>query len=104
MPACYPGELPHVDMLLDIPNLTGIQWTSGDGTYHVSDPAWFDLYRRIQDKGKNLVLLGAIGDWDMAGAERLVKSLDPKGLFLSCGCSGRERAEDMLEKILSWSE
>lgn len=99
-----PGELPHVDMLLDIPELTGIQWTSGDGNAHIADPVWFDLYRKIQDKKKNLVLLGAIGEWDMAGAERLIKSLDPTGLYLTCGCFTRERAEDMLEKIIRWSE
>ena len=99
-----PGELPHLDMLLDIPGLTGIQWVPGDGRPHTADPAWFDIFRRIQDKKKNLVLLGAISEDNIDRAERLIKSIDPTGVYISCHFSSRERAEDMLEKITRWSE
>ncbi len=98
------GELPHIDMLLDIPELTGIQWVSGSGQAPLTDEKWFDLYRKIQDKKKNIVLLGGIQEDDLEGAERLIKSLDPSGLFISVECSGREKAEDILEKITRWSE
>ena len=98
------GEIRHLDMLLDIPELTGIQWTAGDGNAPLYDEKWFGLYRRIQDKKKNLVLLGAIGEHDMAGAERLIKSIDPVGVHLSLGASSRERALDMIEKIERWCE
>lgn len=61
------------------------------------------MYRRIQDKKKNLVLLTGINENDMQGAERLIKSIDPTGVYISVKCSSREKAEDMLEKITLWS-
>ncbi|MBR2460197.1 MAG: hypothetical protein IKB34_03085 [Clostridia bacterium] len=99
-----PGEIPHIDMLLDIPGLTGIQWTSGDGERPLWDEKWFGLYKKIQDKKKNLVLLGGINERDMAGAERLIKSIDPTGVYISIWASGREKAEDIVEKVTRWSE
>ncbi len=97
-----PGELPHVDMLLDIPGLGGIQWCTAEG--RLWDEKWFGLYKKIQDKNKNLVLHGGISERDMAGAERLVKSIDPTGVVLKCHCSSKEKAEEMLEKVTRWCE
>ena len=98
------GEIPHVDMLLDIPGLTGIQWVPGAGQPSVREECWLDLYKKIQDKKKNLVLIGGVNEKDEAGTERLIKSLDPTGLYLSGHFSSREKAEEMLEKITRWSE
>ena len=47
-----PGQIPHLDLLLDIPELTGIQWVPGAGKPGTGSPKWFDLYRRIQARGK----------------------------------------------------
>lgn len=98
------GELPHIDMLLDIEGLTGIQWTAGDGKEPLYDPRWFALYKKIQDKNKNLVLLGGINENDLAGAERLIKSIDPTGVYISIACSSKGKAEEILEKVTRWSE
>ncbi len=98
------GEIPHVDMLLDIPGLTGIQWTAGAGNDPLRSERWFPLYKKIQDKKKNLVLLGAIDENFIDEAEPLIKTLDPTGLYISCGCSCKEKAEEVLEKVLRWSE
>ena len=99
-----PGEIPHLDMLLDIPELTGIQWTSGAGEAPLWDEKWFPLYKRIQEKNKNIVLLGGISEGDMAGAERLIKTLDPTGLFISVGCGSPERLDNMIELVEKWSK
>lgn len=98
------GELPHLDMILDIPALNGIQWISGAGEAPLYDEKWFGLYKKIQDKKKNLVLLSGINENDMAGAERLIKSIDPTGVYISTHCSSKEKAEEILEKITRWSE
>lgn len=46
------GEIPHLDMLLSIPELDGIQWIPGDGK---PDPAhWLELYQRIHAGGKKI--------------------------------------------------
>ncbi|MBQ9116238.1 MAG: hypothetical protein IJY04_04395 [Clostridia bacterium] len=97
------GELPHLDMLLDIPGLTGIQWTPGAGQAELWDEKWFPIYKKIQDKKKNLVLLGGINQSDMAGMERLIKTLDPTGVFISAWFSDIATGEDILEKIEKWS-
>ena len=43
-----PGEIPHLDMLLDIPRLNGIQWVAGAGKAALTDPCWFDMYKKMQ--------------------------------------------------------
>lgn len=98
------GEIPHVDMLLDIPKLNGIQWTAGAGNEPLISEKWFPLYKKIQDKKKNLVLLGAINEKNIDAAEPLIKTLDPTGFYISIGCGSKEGAEEVLEKITRWSE
>jgi hypothetical protein len=44
------GQLPHLDMLLSIDKLRGIQWQPGDGQ-PLAD-GWLDVLRRIRDGGK----------------------------------------------------
>lgn len=98
------GELPHVNMLLDINKLGGIQWTAGDGQAPLWDEKWYPLYKKIQDKNKNIVLIGGVNENNIEGAERLVKTLDPTGLYISADFTSREKAEDMAEKITRWCE
>lgn len=99
------GEIPHVDMLLDIPKLTGIQWTAGDGNAPVSDEKWFGLYKKIQDKKKNLVLFVSCNtEQDMNRLESLVKTLDPTGLYINTGLSSQQKAEELFENVIRWSK
>lgn len=44
------GGIPHLDMLLSIPGLRGIQWVPGDGQPPVHH--WLALLKRIRDSGK----------------------------------------------------
>ena len=44
------GALPHVDMLLSIEKLRGIQWVPGDG--QPTHRHWMDLLKKIIDAGK----------------------------------------------------
>jgi 5-methyltetrahydrofolate--homocysteine methyltransferase len=70
------GELPHLDMLLGIRKLRGIQWVPGDG----KPPAdqWPDLLRRIRDGGK-LCQVSVSAD----GARRICREVGGRGfLFL----------------------
>ncbi|MBN1401614.1 MAG: hypothetical protein JXA74_12295 [Anaerolineae bacterium] len=45
-----PGQIAHLDLLLSIPRLRGIQWIPGDG--HPSPDQWLRLLKRIIDAGK----------------------------------------------------
>ena len=44
------GQIPHLDMLLGIENLRGIQWIPGDGA--PPSDQWLPLLKRIRDAGK----------------------------------------------------
>lgn len=83
-----PGELPHVDMLLSLPRLNAIQWTSGDGNPPLWDPCWFDLYRRILGAGKGLVLLGA----DPGKMEAVFRAVGQRGMYITAGVRDAQEA------------
>lgn len=46
------GELPHLDHLLAIPELKGVQWIPGAGQPEAGDPVWWPVLKRIRDAGK----------------------------------------------------
>ncbi|MCK9478665.1 MAG: hypothetical protein M0R40_04080 [Firmicutes bacterium] len=96
------GAIPHLDMILDIPKLTGIQWTAGAGQPPLWAECWLDMYKKIQSKKKNLVLLDGLSEHDKTGAEKLIKTLDPTGLYISAGCCNKAAAERLTECVFSW--
>lgn len=53
------GELPHLDMLCEIPELKCIQWVPGAGDVP-DEKHWPQVYRKIHAAGKNIWLLGDI--------------------------------------------
>jgi len=89
-----PGEIPHLDLLLDIPELNGIQWTPGSGQPGVESPKWFPLYKRIQQKGKLLVLLGVPPD----KIEGLLNEISPEGVLIGTSVSSEDEAKELLKK------
>lgn len=59
------GQLPHLDMLLSIEKLRGIQWQPGDGQPRAE--GWPDVLRRIIDGGKLCqVFVTRDGAWQIA--------------------------------------
>ncbi len=55
-----PGEIPHLDSLLKVEKLDGIQWVPGAGEdlqgNDCGSPKWIPMYRKILEAGKLLVL------------------------------------------------
>jgi hypothetical protein len=90
-----PGELAHLDILLDIPELNGIQWVPGTGEEPVGSRKWEQLYKRVQSRGKLLVLQGvtrqSIG-W-------IMEELSPNGLLLGIECETETEARKILHVI-----
>ena len=70
-----PGAVRHLDAICEVPNIRAVQWVPGTGTSHaVTD--WLDLYRRILDHGRG-VLLYCTGDeldlvFDRLDVDRLI--------------------------------
>lgn len=94
------GQIPHLDMLLSIPNLRGIQWVPGAGKPPVDDEVWYPLYRRIQAAGKNLVLNGVRPE----RIEKLLSELKPEGVLISTWASSEAEAKELLKKALRWTK
>jgi 5-methyltetrahydrofolate--homocysteine methyltransferase len=68
-------EIPHLDMLLGLERLHGIQWIPGDG--NPSPDQWLPLLKRIRDGGKLCQVFVR-----PEGALRIVKNLGGKGFLL----------------------
>lgn len=77
------GEIPHLDHLLSIERLRGIQWIPGDG--QPTPDRWLDLLKRIRDGGKLCQVFV-----DPEGALRIVKNLGGKGFLLVINGLGPE--------------
>ena len=54
------GQLPHLDSLLSIPDLKGVQWIPGAGAKPMTE--WMDVYRRILAAGKLAQVFCALDD------------------------------------------
>ena len=90
------GQIPHLDYLLSMPRLDGIQWVPGAGKAPTWDESWFSIYEKIQAAGKSIVL------HDFSLAEQVVnicKRLSPKGLWLRVSLDSEEEARELLAEI-----
>ncbi|MHA1883965.1 MAG: hypothetical protein ACW96S_02840, partial [Promethearchaeota archaeon] len=72
-----PNALLHLDDLLAIPELTGIQWVPGDGREPMGHEKWYPIYKKIQAAGKNIV-----NTVTPSRLSTLYRKFDPKGLLL----------------------
>ncbi|MDF2684842.1 MAG: hypothetical protein K0S55_23 [Clostridia bacterium] len=88
-----PGEVPHLDHLLSIDELNAIQWTPGSGNADVGNEIWFPMYKKIQDSGKGLILLGA----QPSDIKNILSNISSKGLYISCWCGSIKEAEALVK-------
>jgi hypothetical protein len=91
-----PGAIRHLDALLELPKLNGIQWVAGAGSKPTIE--WIPLLKRIQDAGK-LVYVGCRKEH----VETLLKELDPAGLLLSCYCKTPEEVDALVQNVEKWT-
>lgn len=89
------GELPHLDMLLSMKNLRGVQWVAGDGQPPPS--TWFELQNRILNAGKRGQTWATREE-----AMTLFDNLDGGGkgmMVLIVDCDTAAKAEDFLADV-----
>ncbi len=89
------GQLPHLDILLEIEGLHGIQWVPGAGKPETDAPEWMPLYRRIQAKGKRPIICGARAE----NVVPVMEALKPQGLCISTWCRTPEEAEALMGEV-----
>jgi hypothetical protein len=90
-----PGQFPHLDCLLSMPEIDGIQWNPGPQLEPPDSPKWYPLFRKIQAKGKLLVLSGI----NLNNIDTFFSNVDPKGVFIIQEPSD-EKVLDKLSKYL----
>jgi hypothetical protein len=91
-----PDAIVHLDSLLNIPKLGGIQWVPG--ARYASMLEWVPLLKRIQQAGKLLHL--SVGPQEV---EPLLKELSPKGLMLNTACATEAEARALLKNAAAWT-
>jgi hypothetical protein len=69
------NQMPHLNHLLSIPRLRGIQWIPGDG--QPPPDQWLPLLKRIRDGGKLCQVFVS-----PEGARTIVQNLGGRGLLL----------------------
>jgi hypothetical protein len=61
-----PGQLPHLDSLLEIADLDAVQWVPGTGAPDVAH--WPEVFGKIRDAGKNIQIVNDTIDFDVYDA------------------------------------
>ena len=90
-----PLELPHLEKLLNIKELDGIQWVPGPGDPNSGSEKWIPLYRKIQSKGKLLQLIEVPGDRVIPTLEKI----NPKGVLMDVINLTYNQADRLFRKI-----
>ncbi len=87
-----PGAIRHLDSLLALPALTGIQWVPGAGQAPMRE--WIPLLQRIQGAGKRLVVA-----CEPEEVRPLLTALRPEGIILSTTCPTVAAAEALVVAV-----
>lgn len=91
-----PQALQHLDSLLEIKELSAIQWVYGAGHGRASD--WMHIYKKCQAAGKGLQIGLEVDELDF-----FIRSLRPEGLWLSLsGVQSREHFATLEKSIAAW--
>jgi len=93
-----PGALVHLDRLLSLEEMDGVQWVYGAG----NEPAarWIDVYRRCQAAGKCLLIYTV----DLDDARAVAEAIRPEGAWFHIGGSHRRAdAEAFVAWVSRWA-
>ncbi len=89
------GQIPHLDMLLSLERLRGIQWIPGEGA--PPPERWLPLLKRIRDAGKLCQLYVT-----PEGARTIVRALGGRGFaFHIREFMSREEAEEFIRSLIA---
>jgi hypothetical protein len=88
-----PGAAKHIDALLEIPELTAIQYVTGAGT--PSALPWIEMYRKIQRKRRSLVICCPPSE-----ILTVLDQIEPEGvIFTPFGGDGWDQLDDIFKTI-----
>jgi len=85
----------HLDELLAIDELDGIEWTPQAGRPDGGSPEWYELYRRILRAGKNVQAVSV----KPSEVIPLLDATGPKGMYIMTQASSEEDARKLEERV-----
>ncbi|MGQ9683914.1 MAG: hypothetical protein ACUVX9_15385, partial [Anaerolineae bacterium] len=88
-----PGQIPHLDMILSLPALRGVQWVHGAPAVPMSH--WLPLLQRIRRAGK----LCQVVDASPEDALMIVRELGGRGFFFQLPPMSKGDAMDLAELL-----
>ena len=88
-------QLIHLDDLLALSNLDGIQWVPGAGQPEMFEPVWRDVLKKILVADKKVIIYG---DMDLDTVKDVHRDLGARGVVYDI--SGQTR--DEMDEILKW--
>jgi hypothetical protein len=92
-----PGALPHLDALLSIPELKGIQWVPGAGQPDITH--WPEVYRKIRAAGKLIQIYDTPSARGWEALDVIADQLgSAKGIIVISG--GTVEDEDKVDRVL----
>ncbi|MGB9760730.1 MAG: hypothetical protein ACP5KW_11370 [Thermoproteota archaeon] len=92
------GAIQHLDYLLSVEEITGIQWEPGVNRPGIGSSIWFPLYKKILKKDKLLVLFASNGV-QKSEVLPLLNEIGPKGVIVRTFCNSKLEAENLLKKL-----
>ncbi len=90
-----PDAIRHLDSLLSLPKLSGIQWIPGAGSPPMTE--WIPLLKRIQNAGKLQHLICQKGE-----VRKLLRELEPEGILLDTICGSVKEADQLISEVRRW--
>jgi 5-methyltetrahydrofolate--homocysteine methyltransferase len=95
-----PECLSHVDAILSIEKLGGLQWTHGARNPRSGDESWFPLYKKVKnaEKGLWITLMEYTPDESIEIADQLVKKFGHKGFLFMFPYMDQKQGEQLMIK------
>ena len=91
------GQLAHLDSLLSLPNLQGIQWVPGEGEPVLRD--WSEVYAKISKAGKKLQVYYNLDKY----LDEILKVINKPDVLVKMQFGyGIGEKEDILKKLRSY--
>ncbi len=85
-----PQALRHLDRILQMEKLNGVQWVYGAG--QPSPKHWIPTLQKIQAAGKCIDIYGPAED-----LPEIMKHIKPEGMLYHCWCNSEDDAKDLLQ-------
>jgi len=90
-----PQAIHHLDSLLNMPKLGGIQWTPGAAFPNTDNERWLPMYKKIVDAGKKIFIFGI----DPKNYKKIINYIGTNNVFMSMWLQTEKEVEEFMNSI-----